>query len=49
MKWQDYLNRAEREELEAAEQLRNQARDVYNKMRIKLKNRCEQRMRRDDE
>ncbi len=49
MKWKDYLKSGERDELDAAEALRNQAKEVYNTMRTKLKSRCEQRMRRNNE
>ena len=47
-KWQDYLRDSERKELEIARALRDQAKDLFNRLQRKLKSRAESRMRNDN-
>ena len=46
MTWKDELNRQERAELDKAESKRDEARDAYNAVRLKLKTRADARLRR---
>jgi len=45
MKWTDHLTDAERLELDRLETIRETAKDAFNATRLKLKSRCESRMR----
>jgi len=45
MAWQDNLNEREQIRLKRAEEKRDAAREAYNNLRFRLKNRAESRMR----
>lgn len=44
-KWQEYLRDSEREELQAATEVRDGSRDLYNRLMRKYKSRAESRMK----